>query len=209
MRNILRKGNKKLNTISEEVKLPLNEKFIKNLNEMYEFLKNSLDPKISAKYKLRAGVGLAAPQIGVLKRFFVLNVDDFDLVSYSFGVINPVIIEHSENIIYLPTGEGCLSVDEPTIGLTPRWEWIIFEGYIFDFNLQKVVEVKMRLEGYVAICFQHELDHLNGILFTSKEFPKLLNAKNVYELDKYTPYLTKSAESHFYDEVENKEEVVK
>jgi peptide deformylase len=200
MRNILREGNKKLNIVAQDVKFPINEKFVKNLNEMLEYLKNSVDEKLSQKYHLRAGVGLAAPQIGVLKRFFVLNVEDFDRVFYSFGIINPIIKEHSQELIYLPTGEGCLSVDKPTIGLTPRWEWITWEGYIFDYNLQHEVPVTMTLSGYIAICFQHELDHLNGVLFTSKEFPKLPNAKNVYKLDKYKEIFKDTSEDTIYGE---------
>jgi hypothetical protein len=58
----------------------------------------------------------------------------------------------------------------------------------------------MKLEGYIAICFQHEFDHLNGILFTSKEFPKLLNSTKVYNLPKYDSYIKNDKPCKVYDE---------
>jgi peptide deformylase len=187
-RNILREGHPKLTKMSTNVQIPLNARVQKALHEMDEYLLNSQDPELSVKYKLRAGAAIAAPQIGINERFFVMDIEDFDLVKYAFGVVNPVIIEQSESQIYLSGGEGCLSVDKPTWGITPRAEWIVWQGLFYDLVSRTLTPVKMRLDGYAAIVFQHEFDHLNGVLFTSKEFLSLNEAKNVLDLDKYAAY---------------------
>jgi len=115
-----------------------------------------------------------------------VHVDDIDSKLYSFVAINPVIIERSKEIVYLTNGEGCLSVDDPTIGITPRNQYIIWSGFKYLINEDKIIEVKKeKLEGYISIVFQHEYDHLDGILFTSKEFKTIPNAKDVFEISYY------------------------
>jgi peptide deformylase len=179
MKNILREGNKQLYKISSEVIFPLEKKEIKMIKEMNEFLKNSMNPEIQEKYKLRAGVGIAAPQIGILKRVFCVYYIDALGVKYEYNVINPVIIEKSRDLIYLETGEGCLSVDSETTGITPRYKSIRLTGfeYIIESNEYKPLDLK--LDDYLSIVFQHEFDHLNGVLFTSKEFDNLPYAKPI------------------------------
>ena len=72
---------------------------------------------------------------------------------------------------YLPGGEGCLSVTRPTDQLvTPRHLKIIAKCSLLDIATNKIKTVKLTLFGYPAIVFQHENDHLDGILFTSKMF---------------------------------------
>ena len=186
LKDILKEGNPKLNKVSIDVKLPLSKLVIKKLHEMRKYLLLSQDPNLCEKYKLRAGVGLSAPQIGLNLRFFVLELLDYDKIPYSFGVINPVITKKSKEIIYIPNGEGCLSVEAASKGLTPRYESIVWSGYLYDFVKNEIYPVTMHLSGYVSICFQHEFDHLNGVLFTSKEFTSLPNAKMFLEITKYS-----------------------
>lgn len=73
---------------------------------------------------------------------------------------NPKIISHSVEKAYLVSGEGCLSVDEDIPGYVPRYARITVEAY--DEEGKKL---RLRLKEYAAIVFQHEIDHLNGILF--------------------------------------------
>ena len=126
------------------------------------------------QYHIRPGVGIAAPQVGVNKRMFAMNCIDFldeKQRQYFYAWINPQILEKSKEMTYLPSGEGCLSVDRDTTGLvTPRHMAIKVKGTIYDYNTGKLKNVTMQLKGYPAIVFQHEYDHLDGILYTSKMY---------------------------------------
>jgi peptide deformylase len=88
-------------------------------------------------------------------------------------------------MVYLPGGEGCLSVDRCTDGLvTPRHNKITIKSAIYDFNTNKVKNVTLNLEGYPAIVIQHEYDHLDGILFTDKMFKESeIEALPLYEFE--------------------------
>ncbi len=126
------------------------------------------------KYNIRPGVGIAAPQVGENKRMFAINCTDFldeKQTKYAYLFINPIITSKSKEMIYLPGGEGCLSVDRDTTDLvTPRHLKITIKSAIFDFNTNKIKNVTMTLFGYPSIVFQHEYDHLDGILYTDKMF---------------------------------------
>ena len=86
-------------------------------------------------------------------------VDDGETM-YEYGLINPKIVSHSEEKIALSTGEGCLSVDREVEGYVPRSARITVEGY--NINGEKI---RLRLREFLAIVFQHEIDHLDGIMF--------------------------------------------
>jgi peptide deformylase len=160
MDDIVRDGDPILREKAKEVPLPPTEEEIRILKEMLEFLKNSQDEEIAKKYKLRPGVGLAAPQIGISKRMIAVHFVDFHNKEYSYGLFNPKIISHSVEKTYLSSGEGCLSVDRDIPGYVPRYARITVTATDLDGN-----EVKLRLKGYAAIVFQHEIDHLNGVMF--------------------------------------------
>lgn len=183
MRHIIREGHPTLTTPSSKVILPLSAADIKLAKDLMEYVQNSQDEELSKKYKLRAGVGLAAPQVNELKRMFAMHCHDFEGNLYSYVMINPEIVKHSKEETYLPTGEGCLSVDRPTQGLTPRYYAIMIRGYHFDFTTETAQPIELTLEGYPAIVFQHEFDHLNGIMFTSKLFLELPKAFPLYEVN--------------------------
>lgn len=160
MKDIVREGHPALRKISEEVSLPPSEEDKKILEDMLTFLKNSQDPEISKKYGLRSGVGLAAPQLGINKRMFAMHVTDEKNRLYSYGFFNPKIVSHSVEETYLENGEGCLSVDREVPGIVPRHKRITIEATTLEGE-----KVKLRLRDLPAIVFQHELDHLNGIMF--------------------------------------------
>lgn len=101
------------------------------------------------------GVGLAAPQIGILKRLVVIDVDDENL----YKMINPKIIKSSGEAV---DAEGCLSVPEKR-GEVVRPSNVTVEYTDINGEL-KVLDA----EGLLARCICHELDHLDGILFTDK-----------------------------------------
>lgn len=160
MQDIVREGHPALRQTAEVVELPPSDDVKEILNKMLTFLKNSQDKQIAATYNLRSGVGLAAPQININKRLIVIHFTDHQDKLHSYQLINPKIISHSVAQAYLASGEGCLSVDREVEGYVVRYARITVQAH--DINGQ---EVKLRLKGYPAIIFQHEIDHLNGVMF--------------------------------------------
>jgi peptide deformylase len=102
------------------------------------------------------GVGLAAPQVGVLKRVIVIDTREEDGPGL-IEMINPEIVEYSGTQI---GPEGCLSIPDLN-GEVRRHKKIRVKGLDRHGN-----EVEMEAEDFLARVFQHEIDHLNGILFT-------------------------------------------
>lgn len=159
MKDIIRDGHPSLRQIAEEVNIPPSQEDKQTLKDMLEYVKNSQNPELASKYGLRPGIGLAAPQINVLKRMIAVHVSYNDEL-YSYALFNPKLVSHSVQRSYLTTGEGCLSVDESIPGFVPRYARITVKGTDLNGN-----EVNLRLKGLPAIVFQHEIDHLNGIMF--------------------------------------------
>ncbi|TLS37700.1 peptide deformylase [Pseudalkalibacillus caeni] len=160
MKDIIKEGNPLLRKVAEEIEMPPSEDEKETLKDMLQFLKNSQDPEIAEKYQLRSGIGLAAPQIGISKRMIAVHVYDEKGNLYSYGLFNPKIASHSVETTHLEGGEGCLSVDRDVPGLVPRYSRITVKGTDIDGT-----EVKLRLRGLPSIVFQHEIDHLDGIMF--------------------------------------------
>ncbi len=174
-KDILDEKDKRLHQVSKDVVFPLSKEDIDNINLMEEYLVNSQIEELAEKYDLRPGMGMAAVQIGVLKRYIVI-VNETDNGFDSYIVINPKIVSNSEEMIYVETGEGCLSVNRECEGIVPRYARVTIEGYDIDGN-----KIKIRAREELAIAFQHEIDHLNGILFVDK-----IDPKNPYmNMDKY------------------------
>jgi peptide deformylase len=182
MKNVIREGHKTLETVAKEVKLPLSSQDKKLLKDLLEYVINSQDEKMVETYDFRPAVGIAAPQVNVSKRMFAVHVTDFDGMLYSYALVNPVLKEKGNKIIYVPGGEGCLSVDRETEGLTPRYDWVLFDALSYDVKTDQLIPITLRLEGYVGIVFQHEYDHLNGIMYTTKLFAELPNAFEFHTL---------------------------
>lgn len=160
MKDIVREGHPALRKVAQEANIPPKQEDIEILNKMMEFLKNSQDEKIAEKYQLRSGVGLAAPQININKRLIVVHFVDPQERLYSYKLLNPTIVSHSVERAYLLDGEGCLSVDRSVEGFVPRYARITVKAFNTDGE-----QLKIRLRDYAAIVFQHEIDHLNGIMF--------------------------------------------
>ncbi len=160
MKDIIDEKDKRLRTISKEVVLPLTKEDKKHIADMLEYLTNSQIEELSEKYDLRPGMGLSAIQLGIAKRYFVV-VDEYEEGKFdNYVIINPKIISNSMEKIYVDMGEGCLSVNREVEGIIPRYARVTVEG--FDENGNKI---RVRAREELAIAFQHEIDHLNGILF--------------------------------------------
>lgn len=179
MKDIIREGHPTLRTRAEEVTFPLSVEDKTLAEDMLQYLINSQDPEMAEKYNLRGGIGLAANQVNSLKRMFALHLDDENGELLSFVAINPKIVSHSVEQTYMTAGEGCLSVDRAVSGYVPRHARITVKFMTIDGE-----EKKMRLSGLPAICFQHELDHLNGVMFFDR-----INEKDPFgEIENSVPF---------------------
>ncbi|MBE6157333.1 MAG: peptide deformylase [Firmicutes bacterium] len=160
-KDILDEKDKRLRLTSKEVQFPLTKEDKDLIDTMLTYLRDSQNEELSIKYDLRPGMGMAAIQLGVPKRYFVVvnEIDEGEFEEYV--LINPKIISNSVEKIYVEMGEGCLSVNREVDGIVPRYARVTMEAY--DMEGRKI-HVRAREE--LAIAFQHELDHLNGILFT-------------------------------------------
>lgn len=169
MNDIIREGHPTLSQRSDDVELPLDDETKQTLKDMMEYLEHSQDPDLSEQLGLRPGVGLAAPQINVKKRMIaVFTTDETGETLYKLLLVNPKIISHSETLTYMPGGEGCLSVDREVTGLVPRYQKIKLQSYQYLPDTDELRKIQLRLKGYVGIVIQHEIDHLNGVLFVDK-----------------------------------------
>lgn len=131
------------------------EKKTKPVKEMTERLQELISDMFETMYDAN-GVGLAAPQVGILKQIFVVDIGDGN----RYVAINPEIRTLGEEV---QTGEeGCLSVPGKE-GIVTRPMKI--EVKALDQNMQ---EYTLETSGFLARAFSHENDHLNGILYTEK-----------------------------------------
>lgn len=172
MDDIVREGDPILRTVTKPVSIPPTEEDIAEMDAMLLFLKNSQNEELAKKYKLRSGVGLSANQVGLDKRMFAAYFMDDSGEMKEFALFNPKIISHSEAMVYLPESEGCLSVDRVVTGFVPRYEKVQIKAWDRSGK-----EMKLRFRGYAAIIMQHEIDHLNGIMFYDH-----INKENPYKL---------------------------
>ncbi len=113
----------------------------------------------------KGGMGIAAPQVGISQRFFILSSHPNARYPYApavppFAVINPEILAHSDTST--KDWEGCLSL--PGLrGLVPRYDWIEVR-----YQTRAGETVETRYEAFLARVFQHELDHINGHVFIDR-----------------------------------------
>ena len=149
------------------VKMPMSSEDIETLLAMNEYIKLSQDDEYAEKHGIRSGVGLAAPQVGVNKRMFVVYIQNEDGTEINYALVNPKIIETSAKMCALQGGEGCLSVDNPHPGLVHRHYKIKVQAFNLLTNKDEIIVA----EGYPAIVIQHEYDHSDGILFYDRIDP--------------------------------------
>ena len=160
---ILDEKDKRLRTVSKDVIFPIDNEEKETIKMAMENLKYSQIEKYAKKYNLRAGWGLSAVQIGILKRWFIIVEEQEDGTFKNYFFANPKIISNSEEKIYVEQGEGCLSVNRDVAGIIPRYARVTVEAFDIDGN-----KFTMRLREDLAVCVQHEIDHLNGILFVDR-----------------------------------------
>jgi len=133
---VLRKRSREIETIDNKIR----ELAIDMLDTMYKF----------------DGVGLAAPQVGILKRIITIDIGEGPKV-----LINPVIKKTTGK----QTGEeGCLSFPN-VFGNVDRPETVVVEAFDIDGN-----KIKIKAKGLEAVVLSHEIDHLDGILFVDKAY---------------------------------------
>lgn len=164
---ILDEKDPRLHQVSKEVTFPLDQATKQKIEDCLVYLEMSQNEEYAKKYDLRAGMGLSFCQIGDMRRIFVVSEDYGNGEFGRYIIINPKIVSHSEELIYVGEGEGCLSVNRETVGIVPRYARIKIRAYD-----EYGEEFEMRVREDIAIAFQHELDHLDGILFTDKIDPK-------------------------------------
>ncbi len=148
------KENPILRTVCEPIKKSEWKQYVKLGQEMRDYIKNPEN----------AGVGLAAPQIGVAKRLIVVSLlRDWEDENFStIMMLNPEILETSSETT-CNIEEGCLSLPKTKKGFVARYKDIKLRYYD---ETQK--ERILKLSGLASVIVQHEIDHLNGVLYIDK-----------------------------------------
>ncbi len=165
--NILDEKEKSLRKVSVDVKFPISKKYKDLVKQIIDELTYSQIEELAEKYNLRPGMGLAFPQLGINERIIVI-VHEIDEGKFdNYVVVNPKIISYSSEMIAAEAGEGCLSVNREIEGHVKRYARVRIEGYDLDGN-----KIVIRARDELSIAFQHEIDHLNGILFYDRIDPK-------------------------------------
>jgi peptide deformylase len=123
------------------------------------FARDMLDTMYAAP-----GRGLAAPQVGVLKRIFVMDVTWKEGVKAPYICIDPVLRDHSDQRVTGP--EGCLSIPGLSVEVERAAEVVL------DWTALDGARRSERLTGFAAICAQHEMDHLDGIVTLDRLAPE-------------------------------------
>lgn len=136
----------------------------RNVDKIDERILQLLDDMAETMYK-ENGAGLAAPQVGILKRVIVVDIGD-GLIK----LINPEIVEQEGEE---QGEEGCLSVPE-IIGEVKR----PYEVKVKGLN-ELGEEIEIKATGFLARAFCHEIDHLDGILFIDKVIPSTIRNTNI------------------------------
>ena len=151
---------------------PVLNKRAKEIKEMTPRLHQLVKDMLETMYDAE-GVGLAAPQVGVLRRIVVIDVGEGPIV-----LVNPRIIEQDGEQEGM---EGCLSVPGK-IGQVTRPNHVIVEGLDADMN-----PVRVEGEELLARALCHELDHLEGVVYTSKVEGELYDAVDEDEEEEEVP----------------------
>lgn len=158
--NILDEKDKRLRIKSEDATFPLSKEEKALIQRSIDHLTYSQIEFYSKKYNLRPGMGLAFPQLGINKRIIIIVHEVEDGVFDNYVFINPTIVSYSNEMIAAEAGEGCLSVNRDVEGHVPRYARVTVEGFDEEGN-----KIRVRAREDLAIAFQHEIDHLEGILF--------------------------------------------
>lgn len=155
---------------SKDIKLPLTDEDKVMINDIAEYLEKSQIEEYSEKYQIRPGMGMAFIQLGIKKRIAVIVHEETEGNFKKYVFVNPVVISNSEEMIYASEGEGCLSVPVDVEGFVLRHARITVKAY--DEHNE---EFTLRAREELAIAIQHELDHMNGVLYYDR-----INNKNPF-----------------------------
>jgi peptide deformylase len=158
---IVKDNKPSLRQRSTPIEFPVDEELKQTLLDMLEYLKLSQNEEYAEKHNVRAGVGLAAPQIGINKDMVAIFYQDDKNVNHEYCLINPKIISESCKLAYIESGEGCLSVDKPHPGYIYRPYKVTIKAY----DLLKNKDMTYVFTGFGSMVVQHEIDHLKGVLF--------------------------------------------
>lgn len=145
-------------------------------DEISEFIRDMFETMYNSD-----GVGLAAPQVGVSKRIFVIDADNMldeeDDKPGPMAFVNPVIVEKKGDKI--PMDEGCLSIPEVTDKII-RPETVVVKYKDEEFN-----DCEIEASGWLARVIQHEYDHLEGVLFIDylSAFRKRMHKADLKEIE--------------------------
>jgi peptide deformylase len=116
-----------------------------------------VDDMFDSLYTTDSGCALAAPQIGVQKQVIVWDIDDEPM-----ALVNPVVVESAGEFVYT---EGCLSIPELYVDIL-RPNQVLVRGVTLDGE-----EVEIEADEFLGRMFQHEIDHLNGVLMFDRMTP--------------------------------------
>jgi len=158
---------------------PILEKCAEDIKEIADDVRQLAKDMIYTMYA-HNGVGLAATQIGVLKRLVVVDVNQKDTKSEAQVFINPAIFEYSKE--KEPFKEGCLSFPEIEVEIirpkTIKMRWKDLDGKSYEQNL----------DGLLARVLQHEIDHIDGVVFVKRmsRIKKTVLAPKLNKLKKET-----------------------
>lgn len=141
---------------------PLLRKVCTPVKKFDEKLRALIDDMLETMYAA-PGVGLAAPQIGITSRILVMDVSNHHEERSPLKIINPEILDSSDAVIRWE--EGCLSFPEQYIAME-RAETVRVRYRDENNGLQEI-----QAEGLTSVCIQHEIDHLNGLLFVDRISP--------------------------------------
>lgn len=160
-KDIITDPNPLLREKSTKVEFPLSAEDKKLHDGLREYVINSIDEELAEKYELSPAVGIAAPQVGVLKQMCAIYIEDESgNAAYDIVLINPRIIAHSVEKTFIDNGEACLSIPDEHKGIIQRYAYIKVR-YQDETGDTHVIE----LDDFLAVVFQHEIDHLSGVLF--------------------------------------------
>ncbi len=155
------------NKAKEVVDFPLSKEEKELIKRIIDQLTYSQIEEYEKKYDLRPGMGLAFPQLGISKRVIVIVHEKEEGKFDNYVFVNPKIVSNSNEMIAAEEGEGCLSVNREVEGHVPRFARVTVEGFDLEGN-----KIRVRAREELSIAFQHEIDHLDGILFYDRINPK-------------------------------------
>lgn len=130
----------------------------KPIDEVTEEIKELAEAMVETMYK-EEGIGLAAPQVGALHRLVVVDISGPEVRKELMTLVNPEIITADGSC---DSEEGCLSVPGYRAKVR-RSETVTVKAQDLEGN-----DVTIEADGLLAICLQHEIDHLDGVLFIDK-----------------------------------------